>query len=118
METFNSKKSFVMQGSHEMADPVFTWKDVELTEDDRRRRRKLNDQDVYQVSIDGKKWVCTYLGFHGCHAIFHCPMRNNNIAIWFADLGKIVKRIKEENVDDDRMFSVNGVKVPTVATED
>lgn len=95
METFNTKTSFVMQGSHEMADPVFTWKDVVLTDDDKHRCRKLNDQDTYQISIDGKKWMCCFLGFHGCHATFSNPMRNNRIAIWYADLGQMVKRIKQ-----------------------
>jgi hypothetical protein len=94
-ETFNTKTSFVAQGSHDFADPVFTFRDVELTPDDRRRCKALNADDVYQVTIEGKRWVCTYLGFHGVHAIFHCPMRNNNIAIWFADLGAMVKRIKQ-----------------------
>jgi hypothetical protein len=95
METFNTKTSFVMQGSHDFADPVFKWADVELTPEDRRRCKAINQEDVYQITIEGKRWVCTYLGFHGCHAIFSNPMRNNRIAVWYADLSTMVKRIKQ-----------------------
>jgi hypothetical protein len=94
METFNQKKSFVMQASHEMAPPVFSWDDVETTAEQERVNGALNVTDIYQVSIDGKTWVCTFERWHGCHAIFYCPMRNNRIAVWFADLGKMAKRVR------------------------
>lgn len=55
----------------------------------------FNPDDIYEITIDGKKWRCTFEFWHGCHCIIHCPMRNNNIAIWFADLSKMVKRVKE-----------------------
>lgn len=88
METFHEPTSFVMQSKHKIAPPTMT------VDDDVKSSFNLNTTDLFRVAIEGKQWNMVFRRWHGAHALFYNPTRDNTAAIHYTDLRKLVKRIK------------------------
>jgi len=94
METFNNTDSWISMGRHKLAPYVQTTADVEMDDATDRACRKVNDQDIYSVSLAGKTRVCTFEYWHGVHALFYSSKDDWRFIVHYSDLRQVVKRVK------------------------
>lgn len=92
MENFNTKSSWVAMGRHELGPIVFEFDPADT--DRIALAKKLNTDDLYQVTLGGKTRTVTFEQMHGCHCLFYSVRDDWRFCIWIDDLRKCVKRIK------------------------
>ncbi len=88
METFNNSDSWAAMGRHVLAPPVLT------LDADTMASFKLNTDDVFVVTVDGKTRACVFERWHGQHALFYSVRDDWRLIIHHSDLRECVKRIK------------------------
>lgn len=95
METFNTKSSWIAMGRHELAAPMFGFDPNDPADADRiALAKKLNTDDLYQVTLGGKTRTVTFEKWHGCHCLFYSVRDDWRFIVWIDDLRKCVKKVK------------------------
>lgn len=93
MENFNNKGSWIAMGRHELGQPLFGF-DPTTDADKIALARKLNETDLYQITLEGKTRTVTFEKWHGCHALFYSVRDDWRFIVWIDDLRKCVKKVK------------------------
>jgi len=87
-ERFNNNDSWIARGCNGLAAPVHT------LDDETKAGYRLNDTDLYVITLESKTRAVTFERWHGCHALFYSPFDDWRFIIYFLDLRKLVKRKK------------------------
>ena len=94
-ETFNNTNSWIARGCNVLAEPTSVFlTDDSIPEDICKAVSKLNHDDIYVITLEGKTRAVTFERWHGCHALFYSPFDDWRFIIYFLDLRKLVKRRK------------------------
>lgn len=100
METFKKGESIIMQGKHELGVPVSKNDSGFYSEEDKALANKLNDNDLYQITMGGKTRCVTFERWHGAHALFYSFRDDWRYALYIDDLRKLGQA--EESVTELR----------------
>ena len=87
-ETFNNTDSWIARGCNGFAPPVHT------LDDETKAGFRLNYEDTYVITLEGKVRTVTFERWHGGHAIFYSPYDDWLFCVWHENLRKTVKRVK------------------------
>ncbi len=96
METFDNKNSWISMGRHKLAAPLFGFDPNDPADAENiALAKRLNENDLYRVTLEGKTRTVTFEGMHGCHALFYSARDDWRFIVWIDDLRKLVKRKKQ-----------------------
>ena len=124
MENFNNKGSWIAMGRHELGPTDFEFDPADA--DRIALASKLNNDDLYQVTLEGKTRTVTFEHWHGLHALFYSVRDDWRFIIWIDDLRQCVKRVKRScdfpcdcpNPNDCSHICENSCGQPATVTDD